>query len=67
MASMSSRSLSSPSPSHGELRRSLDAVSQVVEAGSIDEAIDLLRQNVFFEAYPEASILDYIRHSNAEA
>lgn len=39
--------LSSPSPSHGELRRSLDGVSQVVEAASIDEAIDLLRNEHF--------------------
>jgi CheY-like chemotaxis protein len=39
--------LSSPSPSHGELRHSLDAVSQVVEAASIDEAIDLLRNEHF--------------------
>jgi hypothetical protein len=32
----------------------------------VDEAIDLLRQNVFFVAHPNASILDYIRQSNVE-
>lgn len=39
--------LSSPSRADGELRQSLAAVSTVVEAASIDEAIDLLRNEHF--------------------
>ena len=39
----------------------------VIDPDYVDEAIDLLKQSVFFKSYPEASILDYIRYSDAEA
>lgn len=39
--------LSSPSRADGEMRKCLETASNVVEAGSIDEAIDLLRNEHF--------------------